>query len=70
MVDIVVGGIPPVHTNQGKSDNPRRPPGKKRSSERRKNAADRRRSVRDGVVVTLSGRTERRQQPDRRKGTD
>jgi len=70
MVDIVVGGIPPIHTNQGKGDSQRRAPGKKAHKERRKNQADRRQGVRDGIVVTLSERTERRRQTDRRKGRD
>jgi hypothetical protein len=35
--------------------------------DRRKNTVDRRRSVRDGVIVTLSTRTERRSGRDRRK---
>ena len=67
MVDIVVGAIPPVQNNQGKNEQQRRPPGKKGVREKRKGKVDRRRSVRDGIVVTLSDRVERRQQPDRRK---
>lgn len=35
--------------------------------DRRKNTVDRRRSVRDGVIVTLSTRKERRSGRDRRK---
>ncbi len=35
--------------------------------DRRKNAVDRRRSIRDGVIVTLSTRKERRSGRDRRK---
>jgi hypothetical protein len=35
--------------------------------DRRKNKVDRRRSVRDGVIVTLSTRNERRSGRDRRK---
>ena len=35
--------------------------------DRRKNTVDRRRSVRDGVIVTLSTRIERRSGMDRRK---
>lgn len=35
--------------------------------ERRRNREDRRKSVRDGVVVRLSTREERRVNPDRRK---
>jgi hypothetical protein len=35
--------------------------------ERRKNKQDRRKSVRDGVIVSLSFKNDRRVQPDRRK---
>ena len=35
--------------------------------DRRKNTVDRRRSIRDGVIVTLSTRRERRSGRDRRK---
>jgi hypothetical protein len=42
---------------------------RRRIKDRRKNRVDRRRSVRDGVVVTLSNRKERRSGRDRRKRT-
>ena len=75
MVDITIGAIPPVHNNQGNGNSPRRQaPPKKTARNRRKNKEDRRRSVRNGVVVTLSDEghqfveyTERRRQTDRRK---
>ena len=35
--------------------------------DRRKNKKDRRRSVRDGVIVTLSFKADKRKGPDRRK---
>lgn len=45
-----------------------RVPGKKTSfAEKRRNRTDRRKSVRDGVVVRLSYKNDRRKQPDRRK---
>jgi hypothetical protein len=70
MVDIVVGGVPPIQTNQNKSDDQRRSSSKKKEKgeDRRRNRIDRRRSVRDGIVVTLSNRTERRTLTERRKG--
>lgn len=70
MVDIIVGAIPAVHNNQSKKDKQRRPiPKKKVVKEKRKNRADRRQSVRSGVVVSLSKYPERRKQKDRRKGS-
>jgi hypothetical protein len=40
---------------------------KNRVVERRRNREDRRKSVRDGVVVSLSHREDRRVNPDRRR---
>lgn len=70
MVDIVIGAaIPPVQNNPNRRENQRRqaPRKKKIVKERRKNREDRRQSVRDGIIVTLSNRPERREAPDRRK---
>ncbi len=68
MVDIHIGAIPPVHDNQNKRDQQPRPAQKRKSNrERRKRKADRRSSVRGGVVVTLSTCPDRRKRPDRRK---
>ena len=68
MVDITVGIIPPVQNNQSNSDKERRSlPKKKIIREKRKNKADRRLSVREGIVVTLSSQVERRSKPDRRE---
>jgi hypothetical protein len=69
MVDIVIGGaILPVQNNQKKRDNPRRQALKKKVvKDRRKAKNDRRKGVRSGVVVTLSGVPERRKGADRRK---
>jgi len=41
--------------------------GRKLRRERRKNAKDRRKEVRDGVVVSLSSTNNRRKKPERRK---
>ncbi|MGD9366312.1 MAG: hypothetical protein PVH87_11480 [Desulfobacteraceae bacterium] len=69
MVDIVIGGaIVPVQNNQKKRDNSRRQALKKKViKDRRKAKHDRRKSVRSGVVVTLSKYPERRKGTDRRK---
>jgi len=55
-----------------KNEEPRKPltrvgPKKSGFIERRRNRADRRKSVRAGVVVSLSNRNDRRVNPDRRK---
>lgn len=69
MVDIVVGHIPPVQNDPNRrNDQGRSPPREKKNRERRKTEADRRQSVREGIVVTLSHQVERRQGSDRRKG--
>lgn len=69
MVDIVIGGaIVPVQNNQKKRDNSRRQALKKKVvKDRRKAKTDRRKTVRIGVVVTLSIYPERRKGTDRRK---
>ena len=75
MVDITIGAIPPVQNKRDREKDPRRQaPNKKIAKDRRKNKQDRRRSVRNGVVVTLSKEgnryvdyPERRKQTDRRK---
>jgi len=70
MVDIIVGTVSPVHNQAGKRDDRGRsdPSKKGKQRERRQNRSDRRRSVRDGIVVTLSTESNRRRTPDRRKG--
>lgn len=69
MVDIVVGGVPPVQNKTNERQGQRRPPPQKKrpAKDRRKKEADRRQEVRFGVVVTLSHREERREGVDRRK---
>jgi hypothetical protein len=70
MVDIVIGAaIPPVQNNPNRHENQRRqaPRKKKIVKERRKNREDRRQSVRDGIIVTLSNHPDRRRALDRRK---
>ena len=69
MVDIMIGHITPVQNDPNRRHPQQRPPRDgKRVVERRKNKQDRRRSVRDGIVVTLSHQEDQRQEPDRRKG--
>ena len=66
-MDIVIGNIQPV-----KEERSRKKPFKKDGEkaffkDRRKNKQDRRQSIRDGVIVTLSTKNDRRGLPDRRK---
>ena len=68
-MDIVVIGSSQLKNEEPRKKTTRTPTRKGRSLERRRNRTDRRRSVRDGIVVTLSYREERRKQPDRR-GSD
>jgi len=69
MVDIIVGTVAPVHNDPSQQEKRRQPQSSKanRQRDRRQNRTDRRQSVRDGVVVTLSTRKDRRKRPDRRK---
>ena len=65
-MDIIIGRI-----QSAKEERSRKKPFKKDGKksflkERRKNKQDRRQSVRDGVVVTLSTKNDRRILPDRR----
>ncbi len=68
-MDIVIGGTSAIKPDPSE-EHPNTPAGKKKKGggrERRKNKRDRRKSVRDGVLVTLSGKKDRRFQRDRRK---
>ena len=66
-MDIVVGKIRPAK-EEGAQKKPFYKEGKKSSfKERRKNRQDRRKSVREGVIVSLSFKDDRRVLPDRRK---
>ncbi len=65
-MDIIIGRI-----QSAKEERSRRKPFKKDGKksffkERRKNKQDRRQSIRDGVIVTLSTKNDRRILPDRR----
>lgn len=66
-MDIVVGKIHPAG-NGGSNKNTVFSGGRKvRLKEKRKSKHDRRKSVRDGVFVSLSFKNDRRVIPDRRK---
>jgi hypothetical protein len=65
-VDIVIGGTPPVKMDPSK-EHATPHAGKKVRRDRRKTKQDRRRSVREGIFVSLSVKNERRSGFDRRK---
>jgi len=65
-VDIVIEGAPPVKLEKS-TEHTLPNPGKKVLRDRRKNKRDRRRSVREGIFVSLSVKRERRSGVDRRK---
>lgn len=65
-MDIVVIGSALLRNEEQKKTMARVPDQKTQFKERRRNRRDRRKSVRDGVVVSLSYQNDRRTQPDRR----
>lgn len=67
MVDIVIGGISPIKINPSKEKANIPPEKEKYPRDKRKNKQDRRQSVREGIIVSLSGKNERRSGGDRRK---
>ncbi len=66
-MNILVGRISDSHQN-GKNKISDRPANKV-TSDRRKSKRDRRKSVREGIVVTLSVKNDRRSGRDRRKSS-
>lgn len=71
LVDIIIGNTSSVTMDPSK-ENAMGPAGKKKvvRKERRKNKRDRRRSVREGIFVSLSGKNDRRVVRDRRKADE
>lgn len=66
-MDIVVISSAFVRNEEPKKRTTRIPAKKSNFVEKRRNRTDRRKSVRDGVVVSLSYRKDRRTGPDRRR---
>ncbi len=66
-MDIVVIGSSLVRNQKQKKRTARTPAKKAKFVEKRRNLVDRRKSVRDGVVVSLSYPNDRRINPDRRQ---
>lgn len=69
-MDIVVISSSLVRNEEHKKRVTRVPVRRSKFVEKRQNHVDRRKSVRDGVVVSLSHRQDRRINPDRRKLTN
>ena len=66
-MDIVVIGSTPTRNEDPKKKHVRVPGQKAKKVDRRRNRKDRRKSVSDGVVVSLSYPNDRRVQSDRRR---
>ena len=66
-MDIVIGRTAYVNRDGAQKKDPSLIAGKKKKQDRRKNKKDRHKSVRDGVIVTLSTKSDRRSGKDRRK---
>jgi len=66
-MDIVIGHTAHVNKDGSKRNASKHARKMKKIADRRKNKHDRRKSVRDGVFVTLSGKKDRRANRDRRK---
>jgi len=67
-MDIFIGGVSSVKNDLSSEENVASTHGKKLiPKDRRKNKRDRRRSVREGIYVSLSTKKDRRVMRDRRK---
>jgi len=68
-MDIVIGRTGSVNGDANRNKNRDDISSRKKRAERRKNKQDRRKGVRDGVIVTLSTKKDRRNKNDRRRKT-
>ena len=66
-MQIVIGPNTNISVIKSSKNNPDYTLKKKRNEDRRKNKQDRRKSVRDGVIVSLSFKKDRRVRKDRRR---
>jgi len=66
-MQIVIGRLGSVNEGSSRKKKPGDVPRKKKKADRRENKQDRRKSIRDGVIVTLSTKKDRRVQKDRRR---
>ena len=68
-MDIVIGRTGSVNEDASRKKNPGGNSRRKKKVDRRNKKQDRRKGVRDGVIVTLSTKKDRRVQKDRRRIT-
>jgi len=68
-MDIVIGRTGSVSGDANRKKNRDGISSRKKKVERRKSKQDRREGVRDGVIVTLSTKKDRRNKKDRRRNT-
>ena len=66
-MQIVIGRIANINVEKSSKTSSNYTHKKKKNDDRRKNKQDRRKGVRDGVLVTLSTKKDRRTKRDRRK---
>jgi hypothetical protein len=66
-MDIIIGKNTPVQNEPANAAVPVKPVRRVTRKEKRKNMQDRRQSVRDGIIVSLSFKKERRKHRGRRK---
>ena len=66
-MDIVIGRTGSVSGDANRKKNRDGISSRKKKAERRKSKQDRRKGVRDGVIVTLSTKKDRRNRKDRRR---
>ncbi len=66
-MQIVIGPVTKIGVTKSSRNNSNSHPKKKKHVDRRKNKQDRRKSVRDGVIVSLSFKRDRRVRKDRRR---
>lgn len=64
---IAIGSTTNIHVGKSSKSSSDNIPKKKKKGDRRKNKQDRRKSVRDGVIVSLSFKKDRRVHKDRRR---
>jgi len=64
---IVIGQTTNINVDESSKSSPEYTPKKKKNEDKRRNKQDRRKSVRDGVIVSLSFKKDRRVRKDRRR---
>lgn len=68
-MDIVIGNISTINKDSPEGNAPPTAGAKRAAKERRKSGQDRRRDVREGIIVSLSTKNDRRVARDRRRSS-